>query len=447
MKRPTKDRTSPECYPYYDARNPSLLTDIIRSLLEGRRLFLSGGAGTGKTTLVRKIAKEVSRQGQEIVLTASTGLAACQLRDETGLHNSYYVKGPTTLHSAAYLPITQMPDSSRRISSGTRKLEKAAVIVIDEISMVDRVTFDRFLQRVCPGTGLLAVGDFFQLPPVLKDDSGQPDFAFHSPQFATFELIELKTVLRQAEPRFVQFLQHLRDGQVDSSMLNGVEGDFDPDYPVLFGTNLQADRHNRQCLHAIDEPSVFSICQVKTGDPEEAINWLESYTRTKARFEMRRFMRVLCIQNHEELVNGDLGTVIGISSEYLPETELPCWVDVQFDRKEVGTRRLFPFEFQERQWNAKSKKEDVRFAVLQYPVVPAYGLTVHKAQGMTLAVVNIDGSRINFVPGHVYVALSRVQTLAGLRLRSPDGFHAFTDPTVLEYYRNARRFTEPQGAD
>ena len=436
-------RNKAESYPYYDARNPRLLMDIVRRLMEGKRLFLSGGAGTGKTTLVRKIAQQISDTGQEVVLAASTGLAACQLRDETGMHNSRYVKGPTTLHSAAYLPISQMPDSSRRISVGARKLEKAAVIVIDEISMLDRITFDRFLQRVSPGTGLLAVGDFFQLPPVMRDENGEPDFAFHSPAFAGFELIDLQTVLRQAEPRFIEFLKRLRDGRVDPSVLADVEGDFDPDYPVLFGTNLQSDRYNQQCIGAIEEPSVFSVCKIQTGNAEEATKWLETYTRAKARVELKRFMRVLCIQNHEELVNGDLGTIVGICSETLPDSELPGWIDVQFDREDVGTRRVYPFEFQDRQWDAHGKKEEVRTSVLQFPVVPAYGLTVHKAQGMTLKVVNIDGSRVNFVPGHVYVALSRVQTLGGLRLRNAEGFHAFSEPTVLEYYRNARRFAEP----
>jgi ATP-dependent DNA helicase PIF1 len=433
-----------ESYPYYDARNPRLLADILRRLMEGKRLFLSGGAGTGKTTLVRKIAQEISDTGQEVVLTASTGLAACQLRDETGIHNSRYVKGPTTLHSAAYLPISQMPDTSRRISVGARKLEKASVIVIDEISMVDRITFDRFLQRVSPGTGLLAVGDYFQLPPVMRDENGEPDFAFHSPAFAGFELIELQTVLRQAEPRFIEFLGQLRDGHVDPSVLADVEGDFDPDYPVLFGTNLQADRYNQQCIAAIGEPSMVSVAKVQAGNTEDATKWLETYTRTKARLELKRFMRVLCIQNHEELVNGDLGTIIGICGDTQPDSELPGWIDVQFDREEVGTRRVFPFEFQDRQWDSQGKKEEVRLSVLQFPLVPAYGLTVHKAQGMTLKVVNIDGSRVNFVPGHVYVALSRVQTLGGLRLRNPEGFHAFTEPTVLDYYRNARRFAEPE---
>lgn len=451
-RKPSHGRDKPsrtiEQYPYCDARNPQLLDDIVASLLAGERLCLSGGAGTGKTTLVRKIARALGRRREEVVLTASTGLAACQLRDETGIHNTRYVKGPTTLHSAAYLPIVELPDTSKRVNMGQRKLEKASVIIVDEISMVDRVTFDRFLARVSPGTGLLVVGDFFQLPPVLKNQEGRPDFAFDSPAFARFRLIDLQTVLRQAEPQFIEFLKSLRDGQVDEAMLVRAEvDDFDPDYPVLFGTNRQADLYNRRCIDAIRFPSITSTCQVTMGDGEPAIQWLETYTRAKARLEIKRDMRVLCIQNHEDLVNGDLGTVTGICDEHEDGTELPTWVDVRFDREGVGMRRLCPFEFQQRVWDAAKDKEDVKFAVVQYPIVPAYGLTVHKAQGMTLDVVNIDGSRVNFVPGHVYVALSRARTFNGIRLRNAQGLSAFHDPAVVQYYARARRFDGPKRDD
>lgn len=427
-------------YPYDDARNPQLLTDVVESLLAGKRLFLSGGAGTGKTTLVRKIAEAVGGKHEEIVLAASTGLAACQLRDETGLHNSRYVKGPTTLHSAAYLPIVEMPDPNRRISKGRRKLEKASVIVIDEISMVDRVTFDRFLTRVSPGTGLLVVGDFYQLPPVLKNSEGKPDFAFDSPAFTPFKLIDLQAVLRQAEPEFIEFLKSLRNGQAQEAMLSRAFDEFDPAYPVLFGTNRQADAYNRRCIDAIAARSTYSGCCVKIGETEPVIKWLETYTRAKARLEIKPNMRVLCIQNHERLVNGDLGTVTEISGEFEGGTELPRWVEVRFDRRSVGLTRVYPFEFQERLWDASKKEEAVKHAVVQYPLVPAYGLTVHKSQGMTLDVVNVDGSRVNFVPGHVYVALSRARTFNGIRLRNAQGLSAFVDPAVAQYYARARRF-------
>lgn len=426
--------------PYSDARDPQLLADIVESLLAGERLFLSGGAGTGKTTLVRKIAETIGRKHEEIVLAASTGLAACQLRDETGIHNTRYVKGPTTLHSAAYLPIVEMPDPSRRISKGRRKLEKASVIVADEISMVDRVTFDRFLTRVSPGTGLLVVGDFYQLPPVLKNPEGKPDFAFDSPAFNAFKLIDLQVVLRQAEPEFIEFLKSLRNGRVEEAMLARAFDEFDPAYPVLFGTNRQADVYNRRCIDAIGARSTYSVCAVKTGENEPALKWLETYTRAKAHVEIKRNMRILCIQNHEHLVNGDLGTVTDISGECEGGTELPRWIEVRFDRPSAGLVRLAPFEFQERVWNASKEEEAIKFAVVQYPIVPAYGLTVHKSQGMTLDVVNVDGSRVNFVPGHVYVALSRARTFNGIRLRNPGGLNAFHDPAVVAYYARARRF-------
>ena len=166
-------------YPYHDARNPVLLADVVEGLLSGGRIFLSGGAGTGKTTLVRRIANQLVQRGKRVVLAASTGIAACQLRDETGIHNSRYCQGPSTLHAAAFLPRVEMPDSKRRIQSGRRKLKRADVVIVDEISMVDRITFDRFLERVEPETGLLVVGDFFQLPPVPRNEEGLPDFAFY----------------------------------------------------------------------------------------------------------------------------------------------------------------------------------------------------------------------------------------------------------------------------
>jgi len=433
----------PQEHPYYDARNPVLLTDIVEGLLEGRRIFLSGGAGTGKTTLVRTIANEIAGRGREVILAASTGIAACQLRDETGLRDSPYIRGPGTLHSAAHLPRAEMPDSERRVKYGTHKLRKAAVIIIDEISMVDRVTFERFLNRVRLGTGILAVGDFFQLPPVPRDEEGQPNFAFNSPDFHQFELIDLQTVLRQAEPHFVAFLKNLRHGRVDQAVLAGAARQFNPDFPVLFGTNRQADRHNQRCIGAIDSPAVFSSCQVKKGDPDEAARWLETQTRAKAQLEIKKDMRVLCIQNHDELVNGDLGTVTEIGEAPDEGIEMPAWIDVAFDREGVGKRRLFAYDFEGRIWNSRQNKEDVKFAVRQYPIMPAYALTVHKAQGLTLDVVNIDGSHVNFVPGHVYVALSRARTLDGVRLRNPQGFDAFYDPNVLLYYQRAEPFCEP----
>ncbi len=427
-------------YPYHDARNPVLLADVVEGLLAGGRIFLSGGAGTGKTTLVRRIANQLVQRGKHVVLAASTGIAACQLRDETGIHNSRYCQGPSTLHAAAFLPRVEMPDSNRRIESGRRKLERARVIIVDEISMVDRVTFDRFLQRVEPETGLLVVGDFFQLPPVPRNEEGLPDFAFYSTAFADFELIDLQTVLRQAEPHFVEFLKGLRLGRVDVDILKNNHREFDPDYPVLFGTNRQADAHNQRRIDQIDAPPVHSICQVTKGDREEAAQWLQGHTRAKATLQIKKKMRVLCIQNHEDLVNGDLGTVTDICTEYAPDTEMPYWIDVAFDRNGLGTRRLNAIEFQELVWDSRKDKEQVKFAVVQYPIVPAYALTVHKAQGMTLDVVNIDGSHVNFVPGHVYVALSRSRTLDGVRLRNASGLAAFNDSAVLHYYERAHRF-------
>ncbi|MDP6380138.1 MAG: hypothetical protein QF662_02230, partial [Phycisphaerae bacterium] len=139
-------------------------------------------------------------------------------------------------------------------------------------------------------------------------------------------------------------------------------------------------------------------------------------------------------QNHAKLVNGDLGTIIRIAREDW-EGHGPAWVEVEFDR--VGERRLPRYKWEKKKWT--KNREEVVFAVQQFPLIPAYGLTVHKAQGMSLDLVNVDGRKVNFAAGQVYVALSRCRTQAGLRVRNSNMFEAFTRESVEAYYRQAQR--------
>lgn len=376
-------------------------------------------------------------------MTASTGMAAYQLQEEKGTWSRLYVKGPSTLHSAASLPISEMPDTTSRIELGKAKLRNMPVVVVDEVSMVDRRTLEQFLSRVSPGTGILAVGDFFQLPPVQRSPDGRPDYAFTSPAFRDFKLIELETVYRQCEPEFVDFLTDLRHGRIDDNVLTGLCRPFDPKHPVLFGTNAEADQLNAKATGGLAGSAIRSEAQLHGGHPDKAMAWLERSTRARKILDLKKEMRVLCIQNHDGLINGDIGTVIGISTTFSHETHLPTWVRVSFDRRGVGEKTIFPFRFEKRIWNARTQEEEVQLSVLQYPIVPAYGLSVHKSQGMSLDVVNVCGTRINFAPGHVYVALSRARTIKGIHLQEAHGLDAFYDSRVLAYYENATRFEKP----
>ena len=419
-----------------DSGNTKLLEKITEILIKSERIFLSGAAGTGKTWLVKKTARQIAKKEKVVYVTASTGIAASLLFDEIGLRRSFFIKGPSTLHSAAMLPWSSEKDNTKLIEKGKRRLAGTDVIIIDEISMLDSKTFGRFLKRVPDYTGFLVVGDFFQLPPVARDAKNKPDFVFRNKAFKDFQLVELTKNYRQDEVKFLGFLENLRHGQNHPDFYLGVNSEFDQNYPTLFGTRREAGFKNSLEMSKLPTESYTSKCKVKVGDPEKALEWFENYTRALETCELKKGMRVLCIQNHDELVNGDLGTVISISRKKREEGSLAN-LKIDFDRKRIGTRIMKPYEFKKEVHDTYGTK--VKFSVEQFPIVPAYGLTVHKVQGMTLDVVNIDGRKINFAAGQVYVAISRCRTKNGLRIQNANMFQPFTRQSVEEYYFNANR--------
>jgi len=427
----------------FDSGDGALLGAVADSLMAGKRIFVTGAAGTGKTFLVKRIAKTLADRRRTVYVTASTGIAASLLFDEIGEHKSLYVRGPSTLHSAAMLPWAEQEDEQGLIVAGKRNLAGTDVMIIDEISMVDKTTFSRFLKRLRRGTALLVVGDFYQLPPVLEDKEGRPEFAFRSRAFNRFEMLELTNVYRQTAVGFVEFLEQLRHGECDRHFFAGITEDFDLRYPALFGTRREAAVHNDRQMAALDTKPFMCECAVTVGNPEKALKWFSKYTRAVQRLEIKQGMRVLCIQNMRWpgvqgglLVNGDLGTIERISDRQW-EGHGPEWVEVAFDR--VGSIRMRRYKFE------KKDMQRTVFAVKQFPFIPAYGLTVHKAQGMTLDVVNVDGNRVNFAAGMVYVAISRCRHKTGLRIQNSRMFEAFTRSSVERYYETAPRFEIAQG--
>lgn len=320
------------------------------------------------------------------------------------------------------------------------------MIIVDEISMLDSTTFARFLERVSPHTGILVVGDFYQLPPVDSDDRGIPSFAFRNEEFKTFHLVELTKVYRQHEPEFLEFLEKLRHGENDPDFYQGIRDELDVRHPVLFGTRREAARHNKAEMSKIEAPSRYAQAEATIGGAEKALGWFATNTRAEQLLEIKPGMRILCVKNHQArsmldgedgirshvgLVNGSLGTLTEVGPNR-PDGK-PAWVIAEMDRE--GLVRFYPFDFEKKEFSGK--QERIIYRVEQFPFVPAYGLTVHKAQGMTLDVVNIDGRRINFAAGQVYVAISRCTTKQGLRIANAGSFRAFTRPSVDGYYRTA----------
>ena len=134
--------------------------------------------------------------------------------------------------------------------------------------------------------------------------------------------------------------------------MNNVNRDFNPDFPVLCGTNREVDKYNSDGIRAINYPVVESIAYPEISNPrytkERALAWLSHNRRAKTHLILKNTMRVLCIQNHGRLVNGDIGTIEDISSEKFNGTGLPQWVDVKFDRPGIGLRRMTPFSFEKK---------------------------------------------------------------------------------------------------
>ena len=229
--------------------------------------------------------------------------------------------------------------------------------------------------------------------------------------------------------------------------MNNVNRNFNPALPVLCGTNNEVDTYNSDRIRAINHPVIESIAYPEISNPnytrDRALAWLSQNTRAKTHLILKNTMRVLCIQNHERLVNGDMGTIENISSERFNGTGLPQWINVKFDRPGIGSRRMTPFGFEKKHVNPNTNQEKTDFTIKQYPLIPAYAITVHKSQGMTLDKANIDGNKINFASGQAYTALSRVRTPSGIMLQNGNNLAAFSSPLVVEYYRNAPRFEKP----
>jgi ATP-dependent DNA helicase PIF1 len=423
-----------------DSGDQHLRESVRQALVRGERILLSGGAGTGKTFFVRRLARDLAAQRVVTGITASTGLAATLLYEQIGGAGRLYLRGPSTLHSAALLPRSDDEDRSSLINGGRRRLQDLRVLIVDEISMTDRLTFERLLKRLPARIGVLAVGDFYQLPPVRGNELNEPDFIFSSPAFKSFRLVELTGNHRQDEPDFIDFLQKLRNGALDREYLEDICETVDVRHPVLFGTVREARMHNANQIAQIDGEPFVSDAKVRVGDRKKALQWFENHTRAMQRFVFKYGMRVMCVQNLGAMgkiliANGDLGTITEVGP--MATAGAPQWIAVAFDRLRQPVR-IEPYEF--KRLAVQGGTEQTVLKVVQFPLMPAYGLTVHKAQGLTLDIVNIDGARVTFAAGQVYVAVSRCRTKAGLRICNGNFFNAFTRPQVEEYYRSAPRF-------
>ena len=423
-----------------------------------KSVFLTGKAGTGKTTLLREI---IATTHKHTVVVAPTGIAALNA-------------GGVTIHSMFQLPFGGfIPDNSAPQFSESSKFEtkatlrrhfkmsalKRAVInnmellIIDEVSMLRSDLLDAIdfmMQTVRKksepfgGVQVLYIGDLLQLPPVVRDEEWRTLRNYYSGKFffnAHVVLrnpplyIELDKIFRQTDDQFIAILNNLRNNQIskdDLIFLNDyVKPDFDlksnKGYITLTTHNAKADTMNAQALEDLEGTPITYKAEI-IGDFPEKIYPIEFNLKLKVGAQVMFVKNDLNLE--KRYFNGKIGVIKSIGKQeilvHFPEDNST----IEVEKYEWENIKYFVNDI------TKEIEEDVLGTFVQFPIKLAWAITVHKSQGLTFDKAALDVSQV-FMPGQAYVALSRLRSLQGLVLLSPLRMNGISnDQDVMDYAEN-----------
>lgn len=428
----------------------------------GRNVFLTGEAGSGKTTVVREFLK----QAHDAVVVAPTGIAAINSGGQT-IHSFFMLK-----------PCLLTPDSIDPVYRNRRSvLKKVKTLVIDEISMVRSDVFaaiDFRLRQTADGKNrylpfggrqVVACGDFYQLPPIARDrvevewlsENYGGAYAFQTKLWkdAEFENVLLEDQFRQnGDGRFNSMLNLIRSGKSDESnvvaALNSecIGRKFATKPVCLCTTNFQVDEINQEEKDRLPgSPWQFQADVLGTFNQRDY--------PTDFELELKAGMRVMVLVNKRdqngdfEYVNGDVGTVQGLQGSDCRNMK----VVVKFDSGRtcaIGENVWVNSKYVvgvDGQTGMKTIRREEVGSFAQIPLRPAYAVTVHKSQGLTLDSVLLDTGDGCFSHGQLYTALSRCRTLSGLGFSHPiRGSDLKLDPAVVEFYHDVFGTKKPASA-
>ena len=403
-------------------------------ILENSNLFITGGAGSGKTTLTRSIIEHAHTHAKKVASLASTGMAATLI-------------GGQTLHSFFDLGIANSQEELERngkleCSKKIHKLiQSMDLIVIDEISMVSASVLDmirlRLLQAEFNGK-LVVIGDFLQLPPVVRGNE-TIYFAFESPSWErfAFETIHLKGSFRTHEEEFLNLLEKVRHASVEEQEVVSLDALIRPlpedksTITLLYGKNISAQNHNRAQLAHLhgDEVEVspyITIHDKKMQDRD--VERFMSESRIEPIMVLKVGAPILFTRNAWNYYNGERGRITSIEEEAI-------WVKKE-DGKSVKVERV---ETTKTRWVEKAKvmNEEKLMTLSQFPITLAFAITIHKSQGMSLSDYVIETNEI-FAPSQFYVALSRSISAHRVTLTKPNRSWerlCFIHPKALGFVR------------
>ncbi|ADR33013.1 AAA ATPase [Sulfuricurvum kujiense DSM 16994] len=372
-------------------------------ILETSNLFITGGAGSGKTTLTRALIDDAVQKGKSVARLASTGMAATLIGGQT-LH-SFFDLG--IANSQQELERNGKLEPAKKIIKLIRSMQ---IIVIDEISMVGAQLLDmirlRLLQAEFSGR-LIVVGDFLQLPPVTRGI--EPIyFAFESPSWERFgfETIHLEGSYRTHEAEFLSLLEQVRHARIDEAAINALDELVKPlsedmsSVTLLFGKNISAQNHNRSQLEHLHGDIVELSTYVTIHDKKMQERDIERFmveSRIEPALALKVGAPILFTRNAWNYYNGERGMITSIEEDVI-------WVK-KSDGVSVKVERVDTIKTR---WVEKGNtaSEEKLISLSQFPITLAFAITIHKSQGMSLADYVIETNEI-FAPSQFYVALSR----------------------------------------
>ena len=416
-----------------DLNNQELQNALQLVQFTHRSLFLTGKAGTGKSTFLHYIAQTTKKK---YVILAPTGIAAINVGGAT-LHSFFKLPFHPLLPNDRRYSTQQLRNTLKYNSEKIKLIRELELIIIDEISMVraDIIDFIDKILRVYShnmripfgGKQLLLVGDVYQLEPVLKEEDWQllqpyypSKFFFDAHVFRSFQLvcIELQKVYRQRDDKFISILDHIRTSTVtntDLSLLNQQVGLPQPMDAHQLSITLSTRRDTVDYINSLHLSKLPGDATILHGSIDG--EYPENNLPTPIELEVKTGAQILFIKNDREKrwVNGTLGTIIGIGDEedgkIYVRTEQGEDVDVE---QEVWNNVRYTY-------NQKEQKveEEILGSFQQFPLRLAWAITIHKSQGLTFNQVKIDLSGGVFAGGQTYVALSRCRSLKGIALQEP----------------------------
>ena len=395
-------------------------------------LFLTGNAGTGKSTLVRHIIETTKKN---VIVVAPTGIAATNIGGATihsmlGIPVGMYtaVEANRNLSFSVFGPEDLYAKSMKLAKGKKAALRNADLIIVDEVSMLRADLLDamehmlrmvRNSRKKFGGVQMMFVGDMMQLPPVLPDreqslfyDTYKSEFFFEASTLGDVDLhkIELKKIHRQTNQDFIRILNRLRTMSLQREDMDAInsrvaKGRLDTDDGIFITThNHRVDNINERAVAAIDKPARNCHADVQG-------NFNTSNILAPELLVLKVGMKVMTLTNNDdEYFNGKIGEVKSHNSNL---------IEVEFEDGVRSNIPTYTWENVVMEYNVGSGRmqRTVTGQFTQYPLKPAYAITVHKSQGLTFDKAILDINEV-FAAGQAYTALSRLRTLEGLTLAS-----------------------------